>query len=245
MSELAGRRALITGGAVRIGRALSLACAELGMDVAVHYHRSAQDAEVTAEECRLRGVRAMTIAGDLSQAAECRRVVAEAELALGAVDVLVNSAANFVSGRFEDLTEEQLDLALDVNVKGPFFCSQAAASGMIARGWGRIVNMTDVAGLEPWPRFLPHCVSKAAVVMLTRSLAQTLAPTVLVNAIAPGAVLMPDGSTADRVRRSEDKTVLGRVGSPEDVGAALAYLLTADYVTGHTLVVDGGRMVRP
>lgn len=245
MSDLAGRRALVTGGAVRVGRTLSLACAGEGMDVVIHYNRSAGPAEETAAECREIGVRAAVVGGDLARADECRRVAAEAESALGGIDVLVNSASNFISGAFGSFTPEQVDLALDVNLKAPLFLAQALAPGMTARGWGRIVNMADVAGLEPWPRFLPHCVSKAAVVMLTRTLAQELAPEVLVNGIAPGAVLMPEGSTPELVRRSEEKAVLGEIGTPEDVADALIYLLRADYVTGQTLVVDGGRMVRP
>jgi pteridine reductase len=244
-ADLAGRRALVTGGAVRLGRVLALAVAGMGLDVAVHYHSSAGPAEETAAECRARGVRAVTVAGDLGRADECRRVVAEAADALGGVDVLVNSAANFLSSPFAATTEAQIDAALAVNLKGPFFCAQAAAPGMTERGFGRIVNLSDVAGLEPWPRFIGHSVAKAGVVMLTRSLAQALAPAVTVNAIAPGAVLMPEGSSEGAIRRSEEKTVLGRVGSPEDVAHALEYLLKADYVTGHTLVVDGGRLVRP
>lgn len=230
---------------MRLGRALALALAGMGLDVAVHYRSSGASAQATAADCRALGVRAVSVAGDLGRADECRRVVAEAADALGGVDVLVNSAANFVSAPFEDTTEEQVDAALAVNLKGPFFCSQAAAPGMIERGFGRIVNLSDVAGLEPWPRFIAHSAGKSALVMLTRSLAQALAPAVTVNAIAPGAVLMPDGSSEAAIRRSEEKTVLGRVGSPADVADALEYLLKADYVTGHTLVVDGGRLVRP
>ena len=245
MADPPGRRALVTGGAVRIGRALCLELADMGMDVAVHYHRSAGPAEATAAECRARGVEAVAIGGDLGRAATCRRVVAEAETALGGLDVLVNSAANFVNEPFATITEEQVDEVLAVNLKGPFFCAQAAAEGMRARGAGSIVNMADVAGLEPWPRFIPHSVAKAGVVMLTRALAQALAPEIRVNAIAPGPVLMPDGSDDARVARSAAKTVLRRVGSPEDVTQALRYVLESDYVTGHTLVVDGGRLVRP
>ena len=244
-SPLAGRRALVTGGAVRVGRTLSLALAGMGLDVAVHYRSSAGPAQECAAACRDRGVRAVAVGGDLGAAGECRRVVAEAQEALGGVDVLVNSAANFVAAAFDETTEEEVDRALAVNLKGPFFCAQAAAPAMIAAGFGRIVNVADVAGLEPWPRFTAHSVAKAGVVMLTRSLAQTLAPHVTVNAIAPGTVLMPDGASADATRRSVEKTVLGRVGSPDDVAGALRYLLEADYVTGHTLVVDGGRLVRP
>lgn len=245
MSALRGRRALITGGAVRVGRALALELADMGLDVAVHHRSSDVAAERTAAECRARGVRAAVVKADLQTAAECRRVVAEAQEALGGVDVLVNSASNFLPSAFERTTEAEFDLAVDVNLKAPFFLAQAAAPAMTAGGFGRIVNMSDVAGLEPWPRFTAHSVTKAGIVMLTRSLAQELAPAITVNAIAPGTVLMPDGATEDATRRSREKAVLDRIGSPDDVAGALRYLLEADYVTGHTLVVDGGRLVRP
>ena len=244
-SSLAGRRALVTGGGVRVGRALSLELADMGVNVVVHHRSSAEGARATVAECRRRGVRAEMVAGDLATAAGARAVVAAAQEALGGIDVLVNSAANFVAAAFEETTEEQMDLALAVNLKGPFFCAQAAAPAMIAAGFGRIVNIADVAGIEPWPRFTAHSVAKAGVVMLTRSLAQTLAPAVTVNAIAPGTVLMPEGASDDATRRSAEKSVLKRVGSPDDVARALRYLLEADYVTGHTLVVNGGRLVRP
>ena len=244
-SSLAGRRALVTGGAVRIGRRLSLEVADMGLDVAVHYHSSRDAAEQTAAACRSRGVRSEVVAGDLGSAEGCRRVVAQATAALGGLDVLVCSAANFLAAAFAETTEEHLDAALAVNLKGPFFCAQAAAPPMAAAGFGRIVLLGDVAGLEPWPRFTAHSVAKAGVNMLTRCLAQELAPAITVNSIAPGPVLMPEGSSPAAVKRSERKTVLGRIGSPDDVAGALRYLLEADYVTGHTLVVDGGRLVRP
>jgi NAD(P)-dependent dehydrogenase (short-subunit alcohol dehydrogenase family) len=245
MPALAGRTALVTGGAVRVGRSLSLALAGMGLHVVVHYNTSAVAAEATAEACRDHGVRAATVGGDLSRADTCRRVVAEAESALGPLDVLVNSASNFISAPFEELAEEQVDAALAVNLEGPLFCAQAVAPGMRRRGFGRIVNLADVAGLEPWKRFTAHCISKAGVIMLTECLALELAPEVTVNAIAPGAVLMPEGSTMDQVDRSARRSLLQRIGSPDDVAGALRYLLEAEYVTGHTLVVDGGRMVRP
>ncbi len=241
-----GGRALVTGAAVRVGRRLALEAAMMGLDVAIHHRSSPDDAERTAERCRAHDVRAVVLQADLSGAEACRALVAQAEEALGGgLDVLVASAANFLAAPFEETTEQQFDLVTAVNLKAPFFLAQAAAPGMQARGGGRIVFMADVAGLEPWPRFTAHSVAKAGVVMLTRSLAQELAPEITVNAIAPGTVLMPDGSSDEAVRRAEEKTVLERVGSPDDVAGALRYLLEADYVTGHTLVVDGGRLVRP
>lgn len=242
---LEGRHALVTGGAVRLGRALALACADAGMDVAIHYHSSAGPADEVAALCRARGVRAVIIPGDLSRVEDCRRVAAAAEEELGGVDALVNSAATFVAGTFAELTEEDVDRALSVNLKAPLFLAQAVAPGMAERGFGRVVNVADVAGLEPWPSFIAHGAAKAGLIHLTRSLAQALAPVILVNAIAPGTVLMPDDATSEAEARSAAKSVLGRVGDPADVARALIYLLEADYVTGHILVVDGGRMVRP
>jgi pteridine reductase len=227
-----------------VGRALCLELAGMGLDVVVHHRSSAAAAEETAALCRREGVRAEVVGGDLASAPGCRRVVAAAAEALGGLEVLVNSAADFTPASFAETTEDQFDRALAVNLKGPFFCAQAAAPHMLAAGVGRIVNIADVAGLEPWPRFAAHCASKAGLVMLTRSLAQELAPSITVNAIAPGAVLMPDGASDGAGGRAAAKSVLQRVGSPDDVAGALRYLLEADYVTGHTLVVDGGRLVR-
>lgn len=245
-STLAGRRSLVTGAAVRVGRRLALELAAMGLDVAVHHRSTPVDAERTAADCRAQGVSAVVLQADLSTAHACRALVAEAEDGLGGgIDVLVSSAANFLASPFDETTEDQLDLALAVNLKAPFVLAQAVAPGMRRRGFGRIVNMADVAGMEPWPRFTAHSVAKAGVVMLTRSLAQELAPQITVNAIAPGTVLMPEGSSDAAVRRAREKSVLDRIGSPDDVAGALRYLLEADYVTGHTLVVDGGRLVRP
>lgn len=242
---LAGRRALVTGGAVRVGRALSLCCAGLGMDVAVHYRGSADEAEATAAECRDMGVRAITLGADLSGAGACRDLAVRAQDALGGVDALVASASTFTPRDFADLDDALIDHTLAVNLRAPLLLAQALAPGMTRRGFGRIVMMADVAAFEPWPRFLVHSVSKAGLVMLVRALAQELAPHITVNAIAPGTVLMPDGHTDAAARRSREKTVLKRIGSPDDAAGALRYLLEADYVTGHTLVVDGGRLVRP
>ena len=228
-----------------MGRRLALRCAEMGMDVAVHYRSSPAEAEATVADCRALGAGAHAVAGDLADAAPCRRVVAEAAERLGGLDVLVSSASTFEPRAFAQIDDAHIDRTLAVNLRAPLVMAHAAAPALRASGHGRIVLMSDLAGLEPWPRFLVHSVSKAGVEMLTRALAQELAPEVTVNAIAPGTVLMPEGHTAAAAERSVEKTVLQRLGSPDDVADALRYLLEADYVTGHTLVVDGGRLVRP
>ena len=242
---LAGRRALITGGAVRVGRALTLCCAALGMDVAIHYRSSDAGAKQTAAECREMGVRAVTLGADLADAGACRTLARDAAGQLGGIDVLVASASLFTPSDFAAIDAAHIDATLAVNLRAPLLLAHELAPGMIERGFGRMVMMSDVAGLEPWPRFLVHSVSKAGLVMLVRGLAQELAPHITVNAIAPGTVLMPEGHTDAAAERSRQKAVLGRLGSPDDAAGALRYLLEADYVTGHTLVVDGGRLVRP
>ena len=243
--SLAGRRALVTGAAVRVGRALALSLAEVGVDLMIHYRSHPDAAEATAADCRAHGVRAFTVQGDLQAADDCRRVVDEAARALGGLDTLVASASTFEPRAFADIDEDHIDRVLAVNLRAPLLMVQRARPFLAAgEPPGRVVLMNDVAGLEPWPRFIVHGMSKAGIGMLTRSLAQELAPEITVNAIAPGTVLMPDGSSDDATRRSAEKSVLGRVGSPDDVVGALHYLLDGDYVTGHTLVVDGGRLVR-
>jgi pteridine reductase len=242
---MAGARVLVTGAAVRVGRCLALRCAEMGMDVAVHYRSSPERAEQTAADCRALGVRALPVHGDLADPEACRQVVSGAIELLGGLDALVLSASTFDACAFADIDDAHIDRTLAVNLRAPLLMAQRAADALRSSGRGRIVLMNDVAGIEPWPRFLVHSVSKAGVGMLTRALAQELAPEVTVNAIAPGTVLMPDGASDAAAGRSAEKAVLKRLGSPDDVADAMQYLLEADYVTGHTLAVDGGRLVRP
>jgi pteridine reductase len=164
--------------------------------------------------------------------------------ALGGLDVLVNSAAVMHHIGFEATTVEQYDAILDLNLRSPFFVAQGAAP-FLRLAHGRIVNIADLGGLEPWPGYAAHSVSKAGVVMLTKVLARALAPDVNVNAIAPGTVLVPDSTSDVERARLADSAPLGRLGTPSDAVNALLYLLEGgDFVTGETLVVDGGRLLR-
>lgn len=241
--ELASRVALVTGGGRRVGQALALALARRGMHLAIHYHTSADGARQTAARAQALGVRAELFPADLQDAAAARRLPGEVAARFGRLDVLVNSAGIMPQATVEETTEELWDHCMTVNLKSCFFAVQGALP-FLRQTRGKVVNLADVGGLEPWPRYAVHCVSKAGVVMLTRTLALALAPEVTVNAIAPGAVLPPD-EWSDAAREHLAKTTpLRRLGSPEDVAGALVYLLEADYVTGETLVVDGGRLLR-
>jgi pteridine reductase len=230
---------LVTGGARRLGRAIALGLAERGAQVAFTYHHSAADAESTAASLAAAGAGGHAIAADLSDGNEARRAVQQAAAALGGLDVLVHAASGgFVPTDPMDVDPALFADAIGATLTGGFFCAQAARSAM--GDAGVIVNITDVAVLEAWPLFAPHAAAKAALAQLTRSLARGFAPEVRVCAVAPGPVLLPDGSDEARRERHAARTALGRLGSPEDVVGAVAFLIEADYVTGEQLVVDGG-----
>ncbi len=244
MIDPAGRRALVTGGARRVGAALVSALASCGVDVAIHHRDSGDAAEALAAVCRGRGVSAVVLQADLAVPGAAEALAAGAEEALGGVDILINSASTWESAPLGDVDRAMWDRALAVNLTAPMFLSQTLGAAMAARGFGRIISIGDVAGLRPWPHRAPHSVSKAGLVMLTRILAQAYAPHVLANAIVPGPVLVPDGAGAQVEVNLAATTVLGRIGTPGDVVDAMLYLVSAEYVTGQCLVVDGGQAER-
>lgn len=242
--ELRGRVALVTGAGRRLGRELARALAGRGMTLAIHHHASSEGAEDLRAEVTAAGGKAECFAADLADARVARALPQRVAEAFGRLDVLVNSAAVMHRLDFEQTTPEQYDAILDLNLRSLFFCTQGAAASLRAAR-GKVVNLADLAGLQPWPGFAAHSVSKAGVVMLTKVLARSLAPEVTVNAIAPGAVLVPEEYDDEERQRLARATPLGRLGSPADVVAALLYLLEGgDFVTGEVLTVDGGRLLR-
>jgi pteridine reductase len=242
--ELTGRVALVTGAGRRLGLALAEALAGRGMVMALHHHASSDGARGLRDRIVQAGGSAECFAADLTDPVAARDLPRRVAERFGRLDVLVNSAAVMHRLTFEETTPEQYDATFDLNLRAVFFCTQGAAAEL-RKARGKVVNLADLGGLEPWPGFVAHSVSKAGVVMLTRVLARSLAPEVTVNAIAPGAVLVPDDYDAAERDRLARTTPLGRLGRPEDAVAALLYLLEGgDYVTGDVLVVDGGRLLR-
>ena len=242
--RLDGAAALVTGAGRRVGQAIAVALAQAGCDVAVHYHGSAEGAQETARAVEQAGRRVKLLQADLRDAAAARKLPDLAAAAFKRLDVVVNSAAVMVREPVEEVTPESWDATLDLNLRAMFFVSQGAIAHL-RRAKGKIVNIADLAGLEPWPAYVTHCVSKAGVIMLTKALARALAPDIAVNAIAPGAVLLPDEWDEKSRQHIEATTPLARLGSPADVVAAVKFLLAGtDYVTGTILVVDGGRLIR-
>ncbi len=240
VKELAGRVALVTGGAVRVGRAIALALADAGADVAIGYRHSARETQATLAELSATGARTVAIAADIAKPPDTRRLVRETVERLGRLDILVNNAAIFLKTPFLTTTPAEFDRILAVNLRGAFFCAQAAARAMGRRG-GRIINIADVGAQRAWPGYIPYGISKAGVVMLTKGLAVALAPKIQVNAVGPGVVLLPKGFRHTRAERLATRIPMQRHGDPTDVAAAVRFFATCpDYITGQVLYVDGG-----
>lgn len=240
MRTLAGQAAIVTGAAKRIGRDIALKLAEAGASVTVHYSQSAEEAKKTAREVEERGVKSLLHRADISRRDEAKRLIETAADHFGRLDILVNNAGLFFEGRYDNLTEEDLDRILGVNLKAHLWTVQAAAPIMKNKGHGRIVNITSIGGLLAWPAYTHYCVSKAAAIMLTRCLARALGPEITVNSVAPGTIQFPgEPLDEDYLRRS----ALKRTGKGNDIASTVLFLVSEDagFITGQVFVVDGGR----
>ena len=241
--DLAGGVALVTGAGRRVGRAIALALGARGMPVVVHFNDSRGGADETARLIVEAGGEATVEQADLADVDAAYALVDRAVAWRGTLGALVNSAAIMLRTPIAETTQDDWDRMFALNVRAPYFLSQRAAPALAAAN-GSIVNIADLAAFETWPAYVPHGISKAGVVQMTRALARALAPEVRVNAVAPGAVLLPADWDEAAAGRLAATTPLGRLGSAADVAQAVLYLLDADYVTGETIVVDGGRHVR-
>lgn len=245
--ELRDRVALITGGK-RIGAAIAINLAGRGMHVALSYNRSRAEAEAAATAIRDAGRQVVLIQANLAQASECQRLVHDTVKQLGRLDVLINMASVYASVAFDELDEAKWDAVVDVDLKAAFLCARAAFGPLRAAGGGRIINFADWVAASGRPRykgFVPYYVAKRGVIGLTEALALELASDqILVNAIAPGPILAPPGTTVEEHKAVEDSTPVGRWGGESEIIKAVAFLLESDFVTGETLRVDGGRHVR-
>jgi pteridine reductase len=236
------RVALVTGGAVRVGRAIALGLARAGYDLAVTYHASHDAAREVESEVRAAGRRCELVRADLSEPRAAAAVIESIRGAYGRLDLLVNSAASFEATPLLEVDAEAWDAVMDLNVRAPHLLVRAAAE-MLRASRGNVVNITDLAAFQLWTERPHHAVSKAALAHLTRIQARVLAPDVRVNAVAPGAVLPPDDLPEERRQALAAATPLKRLGTPADVVRAVLYLAEAPFVTGEVLVVDGGRLL--
>ncbi len=246
MSEhaLQGQVALVTGAGRRLGRVIALTLGRAGANVVVNYHRSRAEALETADEIKALGVQAFVVRADVSRPAPVRAMFRAVEKRFGRLDILVNNAGVFFPGKWDKLTERDWDRILGVNLKGTFFCAQAAARIMQRQRRGCIINISSLGGLEAWPSYTHYCASKAAVVMLTRCLARALAPHIRVNSVAPGTILFPGARRSRFAENVIRTTPLQKAGRPEDVAEMVLYLVTrSDFITGQVFAVDGGKSV--
>lgn len=245
--DLTGKAALITGGK-RIGLAVAAALAREGVDVALTYARSHDEAEQGAARAREAGRRGLALQADLGDANACGTAVKAAADAFGRLDILINMASVYVKRPFEELTLADWDAVMQVDLRSAFLCSRAAVPYMRRNGGGRIVNFSDWIARSGRPRyhgFLAYYVAKGAVIALTEALALELASdNILVNAIAPGPILPPPGTSDEELRAVERTTPLGRWGGEAEIAKAVLALLHSDFITGETIRVDGGRHVK-
>jgi 3-oxoacyl-[acyl-carrier protein] reductase/pteridine reductase len=237
---LAGKVALITGGAKRLGRASALALAAAGADVAITFLRSAREAQHTVIDLGSFGVRSVALRCDVTDEKSVKAMVKEARKELGGIDILVNNAANYETADFETLTVKQWDAIFASNARGPFLVSREALK-LLRERRGKIINMGSLGGIQPWATHAHYCSSKAAVHMLTKVMAKALAPEIAVNCVAPGMIDLGEKAAAGFMKRMAKQTPMRRNGTGEEIADAVMFFATAPhFITGQILVVDGG-----
>ena len=242
--ELLGKTALVTGGAKRIGKAIALALAREGMNLLLHYHHSLREAKETQREAECLGAGVHLLQADLGSFAGVQRLLRKSFQASAEIQVLVNNASIFYPTPLGRIREKDWDPFFDVNLKAPFFLSQAVGLKMFKRKQGKIINLIDWTAFRPKTSYLPYCASKAALAAVTEGLAKALAPHVQVNGIAPGPILKARGSTAKDNKKVADRTPLKRFGEPGDIAEAVRFLVkSTDFVTGAILPIDGGNLI--
>jgi pteridine reductase len=242
--HLKGKTAIVTGGAVRVGKAIALALARKGAHVIITYNNSKKAAQETLNQLKILGVEALAVKTDISKLSQVKKLVQTVVKSFGFIDILVNNAAIFYKTPFEKISEKDWDSHIDINLKGTFNCAHQVGMQMLKQKNGKIINIADWAGLRPYKNYIPYCISKAGVICLTQAFAKTLAPHIQVNAVAPGPVLLPPDFDEKEKRQIIEGTPLQKIGSPEDVANTVLFLIEgSDFITGSTYHVDGGRSI--
>jgi NAD(P)-dependent dehydrogenase (short-subunit alcohol dehydrogenase family) len=239
--ELQNSVVVITGAAMRVGREVALYLSERGANIIFSYYLDSEPWQETKTAIETNGGQCLAMQVEVRDEQQVQNLMDAAVEQFGRIDVLINNASVWLKTPFMDIKSSEWDLSMDINLKGPFLCSQAAARHMLAQGRGVIINITDLSAFQVWPGYAHHAASKAGLVALTKSMAAELAPAVRVNAIAPGTVLLPPNASPEKVQWAVDKSLLKKVGTPQDVGMMAAFLIENDFATGSVYFIDGGR----
>jgi len=239
--EIKGKTALVTGGAIRVGKAISLALAEAGVNVVINYSSNAQKATETVLEIEKLGVSALAVQANIADWEQVKAMFTQIHNKMGKIDILVNNASPFLKSPVPTDSMEIWHLVTGVQIDGAFYVSNLAAKDMLEKKDGAIVNIIDLSAWEAWPNLTAHAVGKSALLTMTRQFALELHPYVRVNAIAPGPVLAPPDYSEEKIKRTAEKTLLNRWGSAEDISKTVIFLVESDYITAESIAVDGGQ----
>ncbi|MBI4631536.1 MAG: SDR family oxidoreductase [Chloroflexi bacterium] len=236
-----GKTALITGGAIRVGKAITLGLARAGANVAINYNHDAEQAAQTAKEAEGMGVTALTLQANIADWEQVQRMFSQVHEKIGTVDILVNNASVWKQTPFPTDSIEDWHTVTGVVINGAFYVSNLAAKDMLEKKQGVIINIVDISVWEAWPKFAAHVIGKSALMAMTRQFALDLAPYVRVNAVCPGPVLPPHDYSPEKIKRTAAKTLLDRWGIPEDISKAVNFLIESDYINAESITVDGGQ----
>jgi len=243
--NLTGKTVLITGGAIRVGRAIALELSRAGAIIFCQYHSSAEQANQLKAEIERSGGKCHLFQSDLTNMKGIEKTVDAALTAMGGIDILVNNSALFYKTPFAQVTEKDWNTFHNLNLKAAFFMAQKVSACMLKQKSGKIINIGDSAAETPFPAYLPSSISKAGIIALTKGLAKALAPDIQVNCVNPGPVMMPEEYSEKERQYAIDQTLLKREGSAEDIARTIRFLLEgSDYITGAVIPVDGGRHIR-
>jgi len=239
--EIKGKTALVTGGAIRVGKAISLALAKAGANVVINYSSNSQKAAETVLEIEKLGVSALAIQANIADWEQVKAMFDQIHKKMGEIDILVNNASPFLKTPVPTDSMDTWHLVTGVQIDGAFYVTNLAAKDMLEKKAGAIVNIIDLSAWEAWPNLTAHAVGKSALLTMTRQFALELHPYVRVNAIAPGPVLAPPDYSAEKIKRTAEKTLLNRWGTAEDISKTVIFLVESDYITAESIAVDGGQ----
>ncbi len=243
--DIKGKGVIITGSAVRLGRAICLELASSGAHLFCHYHSSNRKAKDLEQELKDMGITCHFYQADLSRVQNSIKLVEDAYRQMGRIDVLINNAAVFYKTPLGKISEQDWDTFFDINLKNPFFLAQEASLYMVEQKIAKIINIGDAGAENPFPAYLPYSISKSGIIAMTKGLAKALAPDIQVNCINPGPVMIPEDLSTEEKQYAVDQTLLKREGSAEDIAHTVRFVLEGtDFITGAVIPVDGGRHVR-